>query len=158
MYLDLDQLAEAATPPLDSFLRLAEAALDGAEQLTAASLDASRRMVEAGGASLLLMNAGSIWPQEALALQSARRGQALQKVVGHYRRMLGMPAEAATPSGSATAENSQEPAQRQTTAVLRAATSGAALAALQSVWVDTASAFGSLQYCPALRHPEKTTP
>ena len=155
MYLDLDQLAEAATPPLDSLLRLAEAALDGAEQFTAASLDATRQVVE-GGASLLLMNAGCIWPQEALALQAERRDEALRKVVGHYRRMLGLPDETSSPA-CAEMDDGQAGARRQVSAVLQEANGNAALAALQSVWMDTASAFGSLQYCPVTRRPERAT-
>ena len=145
MFLDLNQLAETATPPLQGFFRLAEAAIDGAEQLTQASLDATRDVVEAGRASLLLANSWGSWHQDALALQASRRQQAVEKAATHYRRMLGLGSAQET-GGAATRAPKDS-----------GAGSGAALAALQAVWLETASAFGSLQYCPVMRLQEKST-
>lgn len=141
MFLDMDQLAETATPPLQSLFRLAEAAIDGAEQFTQASLDATRDVVEAGRASLLLANNWGIWHQDALALQASRRQQAVEKAASHYRRMLGL-GSAQEAGGTATSGGTG---------------SGTALAALQTIWLETASAFGSLQYCPVMRLQEKST-
>lgn len=141
MFLNHDQLADAP-PPVQQLFRLAEAALDSAGQMTQASLDATREVVEAGSASLLLTDAWGIWPRDALALQAERRQRAVHKLTAHYRSLLGIREMQAAPVAALEDVSSG---------------SGDMLAALQAVWLETASAFGSLQYCPVVRQGGKST-
>lgn len=146
---------QVSHPPLENLYRLAETTLAGAERQAAVHLDAVRDAVAERAIDFSILTTRG-WSPDVLAIQAERRARAVEKAAGYCRRVLEVSSVTGQEAGRLLEESGEAMAEQGMAMALEAsARVGQALASLQSAWIDSVSAFGSLQYCPL---PRRRTP